>query len=192
MNFGAEAQMDRLAAEVGIEPLEIRRRNALAPGDRLATSGQIIEGALPTRRVIDAPVEKPGPVALGMNQLRIYLNLHQHLEASPLPRRGQTLVLEMFAKPGYGTGAEAAIPLLSLGLRQRPFRINPFGLFHLDIRSTVSGPLMAIPASGSATYSLAVPNDPRLRRLTLYGQAAILHANVADWRFSPRTRSVIQ
>ena len=61
MNFGAEAQMDRLAAAVGIDSLEIRRRNALEQGDRLATSGQIIEGPLPTRRVIDALAAIPLP-----------------------------------------------------------------------------------------------------------------------------------
>ena len=61
MNFGAEAQMDRLAAAVGIDSLEIRRRNALEQGDPLATSGQIIEGPLPTRRVIDALAAIPLP-----------------------------------------------------------------------------------------------------------------------------------
>lgn len=61
MNFAAEAQMDRLAEVVRIHPLEIRRRNALAPGDPLATSGQIIEGALPTLRVIDALAAIPLP-----------------------------------------------------------------------------------------------------------------------------------
>ena len=61
VNFAAESQMDRLAEAVGIDPLEIRRRNALAPGDPLATSGQIIEGSLPTQRVIDALAAIPLP-----------------------------------------------------------------------------------------------------------------------------------
>ncbi len=52
--FAAESQMDRLAEAVGSDPLEIRRRNALAPGDSMPTSGQTIEGSLPTMRVIDA------------------------------------------------------------------------------------------------------------------------------------------
>jgi xanthine dehydrogenase D subunit len=52
--FGYEAQMDRLAAEIGIDPLELRRRNALATGDPMPTTGQIIETPLPTLEVIDS------------------------------------------------------------------------------------------------------------------------------------------
>ena len=52
--FGYESQMDRLAAAIGVGPLEIRRRNALASGDPMPTSGQIIEGSLPVRETIDA------------------------------------------------------------------------------------------------------------------------------------------
>lgn len=63
--FGYESQMDRLAQAVGIHPLEVRRRNALAAGDRLNTSGQLIPGSLPTREVIDAleSIPMPGPLA---------------------------------------------------------------------------------------------------------------------------------
>jgi xanthine dehydrogenase D subunit len=52
--FGAEMQMDRIAEAVGVSPLEVRRRNALGPGDPMSTSGQIIQGSLPTVAVIDA------------------------------------------------------------------------------------------------------------------------------------------
>jgi CO/xanthine dehydrogenase Mo-binding subunit len=49
--FAGEAQMDRLAAELGIDPVELRTLNALEPGDTLPT-GQRITGSLPTREVI--------------------------------------------------------------------------------------------------------------------------------------------
>jgi CO/xanthine dehydrogenase Mo-binding subunit len=49
--FAAEAQMDRLAAELGIDAVELRLLNALEPGDILPT-GQVIAGSLPTREVI--------------------------------------------------------------------------------------------------------------------------------------------
>ena len=49
--FAAEAQMDKLAAALGIDPVELRLLNALAPGDTLPT-GQAIEGSLPTAEVI--------------------------------------------------------------------------------------------------------------------------------------------
>lgn len=59
--FGSEMQMDRLAEALDIDPLELRRRNALAAGDPLATSGQIIDGSLPTLAVIDALEAMPLP-----------------------------------------------------------------------------------------------------------------------------------
>jgi CO/xanthine dehydrogenase Mo-binding subunit len=49
--FAAEAQVDRLAEELGIDPVELRLLNALEPGDTLPT-GQVVTGSLPTREVI--------------------------------------------------------------------------------------------------------------------------------------------
>ncbi len=57
--FAHEAQMDRLADELGIDPLEIRRRNALGRGDNMNTSGQLIEGSLPTAELIDELATMP-------------------------------------------------------------------------------------------------------------------------------------
>ncbi|GMQ86661.1 MAG: xanthine dehydrogenase subunit D [Acidimicrobiia bacterium] len=61
--FAYESQMDLLAKELGIHPLEVRRRNALAPGDPMATSGQIVEGSLPTLRVMQELETIPMPDA---------------------------------------------------------------------------------------------------------------------------------
>jgi len=62
--FAHEGQMDRLADACGIDPVELRLRNALAPGDELLT-GQRIEGALPVAEVIRAcaalPLPAPAP-----------------------------------------------------------------------------------------------------------------------------------
>ncbi|MGH3440492.1 MAG: molybdopterin cofactor-binding domain-containing protein, partial [Nitriliruptorales bacterium] len=58
--FGYEAQMDRLAAELGIDPVELRLKNALERGDRLLT-GQVIDGTAPVREVIEAAVAHPLP-----------------------------------------------------------------------------------------------------------------------------------
>ena len=52
--FGYESQMDRLAEALGMDPIELRLKNALGHGDRLATTGQPIEGSLPTRQVIES------------------------------------------------------------------------------------------------------------------------------------------
>jgi xanthine dehydrogenase D subunit len=58
--FAHEAQMDRLAAAAGIDPVELRLRNALRPGDALLT-GQVIDGTLPVERVIRACAAHPLP-----------------------------------------------------------------------------------------------------------------------------------
>jgi CO/xanthine dehydrogenase Mo-binding subunit len=49
--IASEAQMDKLAAELAIDPVELRLLNALEPGDTLAT-GQLVTGSLPTKEVI--------------------------------------------------------------------------------------------------------------------------------------------
>jgi len=70
--FAAEAQMDKLAAVLGLDPVELRLRNALAPGDTLPT-GQRIEGSLPTAEVIRraAALEPPPPEELPRDPLRL-------------------------------------------------------------------------------------------------------------------------
>ncbi|HET7745386.1 MAG TPA: molybdopterin cofactor-binding domain-containing protein [Gaiellaceae bacterium] len=60
--IAAEAQMDRLAAALAIDPVELRLLNALEPGGRLPT-GQVISGSLPTREVIRRAAAIPIPQA---------------------------------------------------------------------------------------------------------------------------------
>jgi CO/xanthine dehydrogenase Mo-binding subunit len=60
--FAAEAQMDKLAAALELNPVELRLRNALAPGDSLPT-GQKITGALPVAEVISRAAALPVPEA---------------------------------------------------------------------------------------------------------------------------------
>jgi xanthine dehydrogenase D subunit len=68
--FAYETQMDRLAAELGLDPVELRRRNAMDTGSRLPT-GEVVEGAAPVaellRRVRDIPLppdRQPEPLDL--------------------------------------------------------------------------------------------------------------------------------
>jgi CO/xanthine dehydrogenase Mo-binding subunit len=71
--FAAEAQMDKLAARIGIDPVDLRLLNALAPGDTLPTTGQRIEGALPTAEVIRraAALVPPAAEELPRDPLRL-------------------------------------------------------------------------------------------------------------------------
>jgi CO/xanthine dehydrogenase Mo-binding subunit len=70
--FAAEAQMDKLAAELGLDPVELRLRNALAPGDTLPT-GQKVTGAMPVAEVIRAAaaIEPPEPEPLPRDAIRL-------------------------------------------------------------------------------------------------------------------------
>jgi CO/xanthine dehydrogenase Mo-binding subunit len=58
--FAAEAQMDKLAQTLELDPVELRLRNALAPGDSLLT-GQRIDGSMPVAEVIRRAAELPVP-----------------------------------------------------------------------------------------------------------------------------------
>ncbi|MHB1928208.1 MAG: molybdopterin cofactor-binding domain-containing protein [Acidimicrobiales bacterium] len=58
--YGHEAQMDKLAAALGMDPVELRLRNALERFDSLVT-GQVLTGAVPVREVISAAVAHPLP-----------------------------------------------------------------------------------------------------------------------------------
>jgi CO/xanthine dehydrogenase Mo-binding subunit len=70
--FAGEAQMDKLAHALAIDPIELRLLNAMAPGDVLPT-GQRVEGSLPTAEVIRAAaaLEPPPAEALPRDPLRL-------------------------------------------------------------------------------------------------------------------------
>jgi CO/xanthine dehydrogenase Mo-binding subunit len=70
--FAAEAQMDKLAAVLDLDPVELRLRNALAPGDSLPT-GQKLTGSLPVAEVIRrcAAIPVPEPEELPRDAIRL-------------------------------------------------------------------------------------------------------------------------
>src|SRR5580765_3097238 len=70
--FAAEAQMDKLAVALGIEPVELRLLNAIGPGDRLPT-GQPITGSLPVANVIKRclALQEPEPEELPREAIRL-------------------------------------------------------------------------------------------------------------------------
>jgi CO/xanthine dehydrogenase Mo-binding subunit len=70
--FAHEAQMDRLAAELRIDPVELRLLNALSPGDTLPM-GQQVTGSLPVAEVIRRAAELriPEPEELPRDPIRL-------------------------------------------------------------------------------------------------------------------------
>jgi xanthine dehydrogenase D subunit len=59
-NFAYEAQMDKLAVALGLDPIELRLKNALRTGDSLIT-GQVLRGAVPVSEVITTCAAAPLP-----------------------------------------------------------------------------------------------------------------------------------
>ncbi|MDQ4018787.1 MAG: molybdopterin-dependent oxidoreductase [Actinomycetota bacterium] len=63
--FAHEAQMDKLAGELGLDPVDLRLRNAIAPGDVLP-NGQRVPASFPVaeviRRCAELPVPEPEPL----------------------------------------------------------------------------------------------------------------------------------
>ncbi len=71
--FAHEAQMDRLAAALGMDPVELRLANALHTGSVLPT-GQVVQGTAPVRELLDRLRSMPLPVdepAEGRDPLRL-------------------------------------------------------------------------------------------------------------------------
>jgi xanthine dehydrogenase D subunit len=58
--FAHESQMDKLAVACGLDPIELRLRNAMRTGDRLIT-GQVVESVAPVERCIRETVALPMP-----------------------------------------------------------------------------------------------------------------------------------
>ena len=94
-NFAIEHQVDRLASELGIDPVEIRLRNALHPGDPNPLGHTMVEsvGAIPT---IEAAA-----------QCDIWARREEYCRQSSAPwrKRGVGLATEM-----QGTGLGVGLP----------------------------------------------------------------------------------
>jgi xanthine dehydrogenase D subunit len=66
--YAHEAQMDKLAAALGIDPVELRMRNALRTGSRLIT-GQAVEGPVPVAELLQRIKKMPLPPPIDAAQL---------------------------------------------------------------------------------------------------------------------------
>ena len=66
--FAYEAQMDKLAAALGLQPVELRRRNAMDTGSSLPT-GQVVEGPAPVARLLEELDSMPLPEPLASDGL---------------------------------------------------------------------------------------------------------------------------
>jgi xanthine dehydrogenase D subunit len=67
--FAYESQMDKLAEACGLDPVEVRVRNAMAEGSIMPT-GQIVDSAAPVEELLRRLQNKPLPAAEGELDLR--------------------------------------------------------------------------------------------------------------------------
>jgi xanthine dehydrogenase D subunit len=65
--YAHEAQMDKLAAALGLDPVELRIRNALRTGGRIIT-GQAVDGPVPVAELLDRVRKMPMPAAADAGQ----------------------------------------------------------------------------------------------------------------------------
>ena len=68
--FAHEAQMDKLAIALGIDPVELRLKNALKSGDQIIT-GQTITGTAPVAEVIETCAQHPTSVGTASEQMEL-------------------------------------------------------------------------------------------------------------------------
>jgi xanthine dehydrogenase D subunit len=63
--YAHEAQMDKLAAALGMDPVELRKRNALETGSQMIT-GQVIDGPVPVAELLERVKSFPLPAGDGV------------------------------------------------------------------------------------------------------------------------------
>src|SRR5207248_1832038 len=68
--YAHEAQMDKLAAALGLDPVELRMRNALETGSELIT-GQVIDGPVPVAELLRRvkAMQLPGPAGADLTEM---------------------------------------------------------------------------------------------------------------------------
>ena len=110
--FGHESQMDKLAARLGMDPVELRVRNALEVGDVLPT-GQRLTGAVPVAACIRAAVDHPLPPPSGDGWLERPGGAGRTAEASRV-RRGVGVAAgfkNLMYSEGFEDDSEARVRL---------------------------------------------------------------------------------
>lgn len=126
VTFACELQMDELARRLGMDPIALRERNALRPGDATATGDVLAEsvGALPTLEAVRealAKVELPAPrpgrrigvgVATSFKNVGLGGGLRDEAEARLQLQADGTLLVRTGCSD-LGGGAETAMAQLA-------------------------------------------------------------------------------
>ena len=106
VSFACEVQMDEIARAIGMESVELRRRNAFAPGKRTGT-GQVLDEGVGYLGTLEAAARAPRADAGGVRSARDAMRrglprrpASASASASPAPTRTSA------SGPGFPTGRE--------------------------------------------------------------------------------------
>ena len=101
---------------------------------------------------------------------RLFTNLQRQLDAPAPPQIGQSYTYDIYARHGAPHAFDVALPFVSLA--PAAIALPPFGWVGIDPTQAVALPLVTVPpATGVASFALAIPNNPVLAGLSLYAQA---------------------
>ncbi|MCG5214340.1 xanthine dehydrogenase subunit D [Streptosporangium sp. KLBMP 9127] len=114
--FGHESQMDRLAAALGMDPVELRLRNAVDTGSVMAT-GQRVEGPAPVAELLRRVAGKPLPPPPGTDPRLLPGGMSNSTRAEGLLRGvGYGLSVKNICKSaGYDDFGTARVRVLARG-----------------------------------------------------------------------------
>jgi xanthine dehydrogenase D subunit len=105
--YAIESAIDKLAGELGLDPVDVRLTNALRTGDRLPT-GQVVDGPAPTRELLEHLRNRPLPaVPANQSDLRLLPGGVSNTTHGEGVRRGVGYALGMKAI-GFSGGVDDA------------------------------------------------------------------------------------
>jgi CO/xanthine dehydrogenase Mo-binding subunit len=141
VSFGYEMQMEKIAAELGMDPLEVRRRNLLREGDITAT-GQKLTWSVGSEEVLEQTIARSG-----------YIERRAELATQPLDaqtRRGVGLSFFFHGAGFTGSGeakmkAQAAIEITSQGRVQVLSGSTEIGQGTITIFCQIVGDTLGLP-----------------------------------------------
>jgi xanthine dehydrogenase D subunit len=129
--FAHEAQMDKLASALGMDPVELRLRNAVRAGSVLPT-GQVLRGSAPVRELIERCAAVPMPP-----------------EPEPAPMRDPMTFPGGAGNVGHGEGLKRGVGFAA-GYKNIAYS-EGFDDFHearVTLSATARGPLAEVDSAG--------------------------------------------
>jgi xanthine dehydrogenase D subunit len=177
--FAHESQMDKLAARLGMDPVELRLRNALATGDVLPT-GQTLTGAAPVAECIRAAVAHPLPPPAGDGWLERPGGAGRTADASRV-RRGVGVAAgfkNVMYSEGFEDDSEARVRLTGTGIASVTCAVAEVGQGFVTIASQIARTVLGCDAvvEPADTMGIDSAGSSSASRQTWMSGGAVLRA----------------